>query len=185
MGWLSSTAVAPELDLAQLILRQPGVLVAVIGGFLVLGLLFWGLAGALHWYRLPAALAGGGLALALAVTLVRSGGHLPQAVGDPLALCVRDSFSLHGGLPVLNFAMLMPFAFFGTLANRRPISVTVCCALLSAGIEVTQAYTGLGICQKQDFLNNTAGALLAALIAWVVVAILGIERPSRLREHEA
>jgi hypothetical protein len=185
MGWQMVDRVAPELDLAQLILHKPGVLAAVLGGFVLLGLLAWGLASALHWYRLPAVLAGGGLALALAVTLVRSGGHLPQGVGDPLALCMRDSFSLHGGLPVLNFAMLMPLAFFATLATRRPISVTLCCALLSAGIEVTQALTGLGICQKQDFLNNTAGALLAALVAWAVLAILGIERPGRYRAREA
>jgi glycopeptide antibiotics resistance protein len=73
---------------------------------------------------------------------------------------------------VLNFLMLTPFAFFGTLATRRPITMVVVSAVISGGIEITQAWTGLGVCQKQDFLNNTIGAVVAVLAAWVLTLLL-------------
>jgi hypothetical protein len=161
--------VDPEIDLTKTIMGQPGVLAA----FLLCSVLFgggvWLLAGTLGWRRLPATLAAAGLALAVAVTLVRSGGHLPDPSTNPVALCLRDPFSLHGGLEVLNFLMLTPFAFFGTLATRRPITMMITAAVVSGGIEIAQAWTGLGICQKQDFLNNTIGAIVAAGVAWALL----------------
>lgn len=166
-----------ELGLAETILRQPGVLAAIVVGSLVLGTLGALLASWRGWAKAPAALAGCGVALALGVTLVRSGFDPTRAgIRHPLAACLRDSFSLDGGLQLLNFAMLMPVAFFGTLATRRPIATLLCCALLSGGIEVVQSMTGVGICQKQDFLNNSIGALPAAGVAWVLLALLGRTR---------
>lgn len=157
---------------------QPGVLAA----FVLFGALFgvgtWLLADTLGWRRLPAVLAAGGLSLAVAVTLVRSGGHWPDFGVNPVAMCLRDGFSLTGGLAVLNVAMLMPFAFFATLATRRPIVVMLTSAAVSAGIELTQAWTGLGICQTQDFLNNTVGAIAAAATAWLIMTLLGRHTPT-------
>jgi VanZ like family len=164
--------VGPEIDLTRTILGQPGVLAAFLLCCALFGAAVWLVAGTFGWRRLPATLAAVGLSLAVAVTLVRSGGHLPDAHTDPVTLCMRDPFSLHGGLQVLNFLMLTPFAFFATLATRRPISVMVASALVSGGIEITQAWTGLGVCQKQDFLNNTIGAVLAAGAAWVLIMLL-------------
>lgn len=170
------TRAGPTLDLTETILRQPGVLAAfvLLCGLFCVGT--WLVARALGWHRLFATLAAAGLALAIAVTLVRPGGHLPDPNADPIALCLHDQFSLHGGLPVLNVLMLMPFAFFGTLATRRPIVLMVLSAVLSAGIELTQAWTGLGVCQKQDFLNNTFGAIAAAAAAWLLLALAGRRR---------
>lgn len=162
----------PEINLTRTILAQPGVLAAFILLCALFGVGTWLVARAMGWHRPFAVLAAGGLALAVAVTLVRPGGHLPNPDTDPVAMCLRDSFSLHGGLPVLNVVMLMPFAFFGTLATRRPIVMVLASAALSAGIELTQAWTGLGVCQKQDFLNNTVGAVVAAVVAWLLLTVL-------------
>jgi hypothetical protein len=164
--------VGPEIDLTRTIMGQPGVLAAFLLFCALFGAGMWLVAGTFGWRRLPATLAAVGLSLAVAVTLVRSGGHLPSSHTDPVTLCMRDPFSLHGGLQVLNFLMLTPFAFFATLSTRRPFSVMVVSALVSGGIEITQAWTGLGVCQKQDFLNNTIGAVLAAGAAWALLMLL-------------
>jgi hypothetical protein len=170
----------PELDLTWLIMGKPGVLAAFLLCCTLLGAGTWLAAGRLGWRRTPATLAAVGLSLALAVTLVRSGGHLPEAGTNPVALCLRDAFSLDSGLQVLNFLMLMPFAFFATVATRRPVSVIVLSAVISGGIEILQGWTGLGVCQKQDFLNNTLGALVAASIGWLLVKIV---RSARKGNH--
>jgi hypothetical protein len=169
----------PEINLTRTILDQPGVLAAFVLLCALFGVGTWLLARRLGWHRLFAMSAAAGLSLAIAVTLVRPGGHLPNPVASPVAMCLHDQFSLHGGLQVLNLLMLTPFAFFGTLATRRPISLAVVSAVLSAGIELTQAWTGLGVCQKQDFLNNTFGAAIAAVVAWLLLAIIGRNRTTR------
>jgi hypothetical protein len=166
----------PEINLTRTILDQPGVLAAFILLCALFGVGTWLVARSLGWHRLCAVLSAVGLSLAVAVTLVRPGGHLPDPGADPVAMCLRDHFSLHGGLPVLNFLMLMPFAFFGTLATRRPIVLAVVSAVLSAGIELTQAWTGVGVCQKQDFLNNSLGATVAAVAAWLLLLFFGRNR---------
>jgi hypothetical protein len=168
--------VGPEIDLTWTIMGQPGVLAAFLLFCALFGAGMWLVAAAVGWRRLPATLAAVGLSLAIAVTLVRTGGHLPDASTNPVTLCMRDRFSLHGRWEVLNFLMLMPFAFFATLSTRRPISVMVITAVVSGGIEITQAWTGLGVCQKQDFLNNTLGAVLAAGAAWLLIVLLGSNR---------
>lgn len=158
---------------------QPGVLAAFVLFCALFGVGTWLLADSLGWRRLPAVLASAGLALAVAVTLVRSGGHWPDFGVNPVAVCLRDGFSLTGGLAVLNFVMLMPFAFFAALATRHPARIMVASALVSAGIEITQAWTGLGVCQTQDFLNNTIGATVAAGLAWLLMALLDRRTPAQ------
>ena len=177
-GFLDSAG--PSIGLAEDMLSRPGVFVAEVFGALILGVLAWLLARKLGWYRWAAVLAAAGLAMALAVTLVRHGGHLPTGE-DPLYKCVSGQFSLHSETSQLNFLMLMPFAFFGTIATRRPLSIAIASAVLSAGIEVTQALTGLGVCDKQDFLNNTIGALIAVAVAWFLLLVTGTNGPHRHR----
>jgi VanZ like family len=171
--WTLRDRAGTEIELTRTIMAQPGVLAVFLLCCALFGAGVWLLSGTLRWRRLPATLAAVGLALAVAVTLVRSGGHLPDTAANPVTLCLRDPFSLHGGLEMLNFLMLMPFAFFGTLATRRPISTIAVSAVVSGGIELAQAWTGLGVCQQQDFVNNTVGAAVAAGIAWVLLAVTG------------
>ena len=176
LGFLNSAG--PSIGLAEDMLSRPGVFAAEVFGTVVLGVLAWLLARRLGWYRWAAVLAAAGLAMALSVTLVRHGGHLPTGE-NPLYLCVSGKFSLHSETSQLNFLMLMPFAFFGTIATRRPFCLAIGSALLSAGIEITQAFTGLGVCDKQDFLNNTIGALIAVAVAWFLLLVTGTNGPRR------
>lgn len=178
------TRAQPEINLTRTILDQPGVLAAFVLLCALFGVGMWLVARSLGWHRLFATLAAVSLSLAIAVTLVRPGGHLPNPGASPVSMCLHDQFSLHGGLQVLNLLMLTPFAFFGTLATRRPITLMVASALLSAGIELTQAWTGLGICQKQDFLNNTFGAIIAAATAWLLLVALGRNRTAKDHQQD-
>lgn len=175
-GFLANAG--PSIGLAEDMLSRPSVFAAEVLGTVILGVLAWLLAGRLGWSRWAAVLAAAGLAMALAVTLVRHGGHLPTGQ-NPLYLCVSGQFSLHSETSQLNVLMLMPFAFFGTIATRRPFSIAIGSALLSASIEITQALTGLGICDKQDFVNNTIGALIAVALAWLLLLITRTNGPRR------
>jgi hypothetical protein len=178
LGFLSDAG--PSIGLAEDMLSRPGVFAAEVLGALILGLLAWLLATRVGWIRWASVLAAAGLAMALAVTLVRHGGHLPTGE-NPIYRCVSGTFSLHSETSRLNFLMLMPVAFFGTIGTRRPFSIAIASALLSAGIEITQALTGLGVCDKQDFLNNTIGALIAVGAAWVLLLLTRTNGPRRYR----
>ncbi|MGH3494536.1 MAG: VanZ family protein [Sciscionella sp.] len=168
-----------DIGLAETIISQPAVFAALVFGSLVFGVLAVVLAGWAGWSRSAAGLVGVGLALALSVTLVRPGSH---AIGSehPLSACLRGSFSLLGSQQVLNFVMLMPFAFFAATATRRPIVISLLCAMISAGIELTQSITGIGVCEESDWLNNTIGAVLAALLGW---ALSSANRPRVTRDR--
>ncbi len=125
------------------------------------------------WATGPAAIAGAGLALALVVTLCRLP---PQPYGPEVTpvvepFCHLNGFSLAGSNELLNALMLIPFAFFATLATRNPLAVMLVSITLSGLIELTQGVTGAGICETQDFFNNSAGAIVAAIAGWVVTSL--------------
>ncbi|SDI64060.1 VanZ like family protein [Actinokineospora alba] len=167
-----------DADLAERILNQPLVAAAMVAGCVVIGFVALVLARWRGWRRVPAVLAGFGLALALAVTLGRSGVLDPDiATLDPLRRCVENDFALASTKQRLNFYMLMPFAFFATLAIRRAWPVMIACAVLSAGIELTQALIAVGICDSQDFYNNTVGGLIAVVAAWGIDKIVSTHEP--------
>ncbi|MBC6446650.1 VanZ family protein [Actinokineospora xionganensis] len=173
--------VGQDADLAERILNQPLVAAAMVAGCVVIGFAAFVLAGWRNWPRVPAVLAGFGLALALAVTLGRSGVLDPDiATMDPFRRCVENDFALASTKQRLNFYMLMPFAFFATLTVRRPLLVMISCAALSAGIELTQALIAVGVCDSQDFYNNTAGGVIAVAAAWAI----GLLVPVRGRDTE-
>ena len=129
-----------------------------------------------------AVLAACGLALVLAVTLVRPVGHFPAGGLNPLAVvreCGVGGLSLHRTYEKLNVAMLMPFAFFATLATRRPVLVAAVSLLVSGCVEFLQGATGAGTCQVRDLVHNTAGAVLGVLLAVLLGAAPGAVRRVR------
>ncbi|WP_447005366.1 VanZ family protein [Saccharothrix isguenensis] len=162
-----------DADVAEAVLGQPVAVVTLVAGSLVLGAAGFAVARWRRWPAIPAVLAGCGLALALAVTLARTGGSFTLVTTDPVGRCVGNvGFSLAGSWERLNVVMLVPFAFFATVACRRPFAVLSVSGLVSGAVELTQAATGIGVCEAQDFSNNTIGALVAALVAWLVAALV-------------
>ncbi|MFC0546770.1 VanZ family protein [Kutzneria chonburiensis] len=156
-------------------LSKPDVTAALLVGGLVLGALALVAAHLFRWNKPASALAGVSLALALSVTLVRPyWGDV--RLGDPLRMCVPGHFSVTAGEALLNFVMLMPLGFFGVLATKRPLLVAMGCVSVSAGIEITQAMFELGVCDGQDFMNNSVGGVLATLAGWLLLLAVGRNR---------
>jgi hypothetical protein len=156
-------------------LSKPDVTAALLVGGLVLGALALVAAHLFRWNKPASALAGVSLALALSVTLVRPyWGDV--RLGDPLRMCVPGHFSVTAGEALLNFVMLMPLGFFGVLATKRPLLVAMGCVSVSAGIEITQAMFELGVCDGQDFMNNSVGGVLATVAGWLLLLVVGRNR---------
>jgi uncharacterized membrane protein AbrB (regulator of aidB expression) len=158
-----------DLDLVGLAIDHSQVTLAFIVGCLLLGALADGVAVRRGWPRLPAVLAACGLALALAVTVVRPGVDYEAAGWGPTGVargCAAGSFSLSNTYERLNVLMLVPFALFGTLAVRRPAALLVASILLSGAVEYVQGATGDGTCQLRDMVHNTGGAVLAVALGW-------------------
>ncbi|HTI23587.1 MAG TPA: VanZ family protein [Kutzneria sp.] len=159
-------------------LSKPDVTAALLIGGFVLGALALVAASLFRWSKPASALAGVSLALALSVTLVRPyWGDV--RLGDPLRMCVPGHFSVTAGEALLNFVMLMPLGFFGVLATKRPLLVAMGCVSVSAGIEITQAMFELGVCDGQDFMNNSVGGVLATVAGWLLLLVLGRNRRRR------
>ncbi len=165
----------PDLNphnLLNILLHHLEVPVAFIPGSLLLGGLAWWLAPRRGWAQTPAVLAGCALALALALTVVRPFGHFSVGGFNPLTTlreCSVGSMSLRHLYEQLNVAMLVPFALFGTLATRRPLVIVASSALVSGFAEFFQGATGGGECQVRDLVHNTAGGVIGALLAVVVL----------------
>lgn len=181
-------AASEDVDLAERVFAQPGVLTAMLGGCLVLGVLGLVIGRAFRWRPWCTGLAGAGLAGALAVTLARDGDWAQSSGGglrDAWAQCIPNAFSLSGSYARLNFVMLMPFAFFAVLAVRRFLPVAVLCLGAGIGIELFQVVSGRGVCEIQDMLNNTIGGMLAAVAGWMLHRLIGTGRrtPVVPRQH--
>jgi hypothetical protein len=136
------------------------------------GALAWGgwLAARRYWLRpVPAVLAGISLGLVLGVTFSRT---LPDWVLAPgREFCHLNGFSLHGSAELLNALLFVPFVLCAVLATHRPLAVAASAVALSALIEVVQPLTGRGLCETQDFFNNSAGAVMAAGLAAGLLAV--------------
>jgi VanZ like family len=172
-----------DLDLHAILYltaHHPEVPAAFAAGSLLLGGAAWWLAPRWGWAQVPAVLAGCSLALALAATLVRPIGLFPSGGLDPLAIlreCAVGNLSLARTYEKLNVMMLMPFAFFATLATRRPAIIAGSCLLISGSVEFVQGATGGGTCQATDLVHNAAGGVLGVLLA--AMALLLLVRRSR------
>ena len=179
-----------DLDLHSILYltaQHPEIPAAFAAGSLLFSGAAWWLAPRWGWAQVPAALAGCGLALALAVTLVRP---LELFSSNPLIVlreCGLGSLSVARIYEKLNVAMLVPFAFFATLATRRPAIIAATCLLISGLVEFVQGATRGGICQAGDLAHNTVGSVLGVGLAAVVLRLLarsreataGIESPLR------
>jgi hypothetical protein len=153
--------------LAEIIFNQPLVALALVLGCSTAVVAALVVAKWRGWRKLPAVLAGCGLAMALAVTLAR-----PELVAYSslrgISPCYFNDFSLADPLARLNLLLLTPFAFFGTLATRRPWPVLATSAAVSVFVELFQALTSAGSCETQDFYNNAVGAACAVALASLV-----------------
>jgi VanZ like family len=155
-------------NLINIFLHHLEVPASFIPGAVLLAGAAWWWAPRQGWDRRFAVLAGCGLALALALTVVRPFGHFPTGGLSPLTtlrVCTVGTFSLAQLYEELNVVMLVPFAIFGTLATRRPVFVAMSSMLVSVLIEYVQGATGGGECQLRDIAHNTLGAVFGALIA--------------------
>ncbi len=167
-----------DLDLHSifyLTAQYPEIPAAFAAGSLLLSGAAWWLAPRWGWAQVPAALAGCGLALALAVTLVRPVGLVSPSALNPLIVlreCGIGSLSLARTYEKLNIAMLVPFAFFANLATRRPATIVAVCLLISGLVEFVQGATGGGTCQAGDLMHNTVGSVLAVGLAAVALRLL-------------
>lgn len=161
--------------LINIVLHHLEVPATFIPGSLLLGGVAWWLAPRRGWARLPAALAGCGLALVLAVTVARPIGQFAAGGLNPLTTlqqCMVGSLSVAQVYEQLNVLMLMPFAFFGALAARRPRLIATSCVLLTGFVELVQSATGGGQCQVRDLVHNSAGGVLGVLLAIVTLRLL-------------
>ncbi|WP_440312618.1 VanZ family protein [Leucobacter chromiireducens] len=75
--------------------------------------------------------------------------------------------------PFANVVLFVPIAFLGALFIRRPLTVALLGSLASALIETAQAILpALGrSCSTNDWLANSIGALIGALLAWGALAL--------------
>jgi hypothetical protein len=148
-------------------LSNPLIAGGVVAGGVALG--FGGRLAARRagWRPVPSMLAGISLGIVLGVTFSRT---LPDWAGRD-QFCQINGFSLHGSAELLNALLFVPLVFCAVLATRRPVAVPVSAVALSAVIEVVQPLTRRGLCETQDFLNNSAGAVAAAVLAAGVLAV--------------
>ncbi|MER6051099.1 VanZ family protein [Streptomyces sp. NPDC001793] len=104
----------------------------------------------------------------LCLTLWSTGGT--QGSGTcVINLNVFEPFGTEQG--ILNCLMFVPMGFLGALVTRRIILGAASGVLVSAAIETTQgAIPAIGrACDTSDFVSNSTGGILGALLAFVLV----------------
>ncbi|HEX7306347.1 VanZ family protein [Lentzea sp.] len=155
------------LDAVIRTLTNPLIAAGVVAGAVTVGSAGWFAARRWGWRPAPSVLAGLSLGVVLGVTFSRT---LPDWAGRD-QFCQVDAFSLVGSAELLNALLFVPLVFFAVLATRRPLVVLASAIALSAAIEIVQPLTRRGLCETQDFLNNSAGAVAAAVVAAAVIAV--------------
>ncbi|MFT7837801.1 VanZ family protein [Saccharothrix sp. BKS2] len=155
-------------------LSDPLIASGVCVGSAALGFTAWLTARRFGRRPVPAVLAGLFLGLVLGVTFSRTTSNhsgQPGVVELDRTFCHINGFSLHGTNELLNAVLFMPLVLCAVLATRRPLAVFGAAAALSALIELGQPLVDRGLCETQDFLNNTAGSLAAAGVAAGLLAL--------------
>ncbi|EME55238.1 VanZ family protein [Amycolatopsis decaplanina] len=113
--------------------------------------------------RILWALAGMSLVPVIALTLVPTG----RAI-DEVLCTVQFSLPTLGAVELLaNVALFLPPVCFAALASLRPLTMLAAGSALSAVVETLQALVpAIGrACDTNDWLMNTIGAVLGALLA--------------------
>jgi hypothetical protein len=100
---------------------------------------------------------------------------LSPVAGRSFVFCVvQFSMPRLGSVELLaNVALFVPPVFFATLATRRPLLTLAAGTALSAAIEVVQGLVpAIGrACDTNDWAMNTAGAVVAVLLATATTAL--------------
>lgn len=147
---------------------------------LILVPLAWWLATALRGSRPAAVAAAVCLSAAVTVTLARPGLRSEQADWSRLSsVCTITDPRPMPTEALLNLLLLAPFAALAVLSVGRPIRVALVAVAVSVGIEVAQAVYSVGACDSSDVVRNSAGALVAALLAAALTVDVGPGRRER------
>lgn len=153
------------LRIASIMLTDPSTLASFVAASVLLAPLLTWYAGHVGWSRwrlLASALAGVGVAATLALTwgrwLVIPDLHWRGCLAG-------SSLGTTDGEAILNWLVLMPGAFFATLAWQRVWPVVGLCLGVPVLVELVQSFAGLGTCQTVDVIRNGGGALVAAAVA--------------------
>ncbi|PUB19792.1 VanZ like protein [Promicromonospora sp. AC04] len=114
--------------------------------------------------------------LALAALPVIVLALVPTSISRPddVVCTVQFSVPTLGGVETLaNIALFFPLTFFAALATRRPLLMFVAGSGLSAAIEALQAVApAIGrACDTNDWMMNTIGAAVGALLAWGTMTV--------------
>jgi glycopeptide antibiotics resistance protein len=165
-----STYLAEHASLVPLALSAV-ILVCVVIGYLVVRSRW-------HGALLSRVLAVLSLVAVLALTLSPT-----SRVGAPGCTVQLDLSGLAGVESLANLGLFVPLALFTTLATRRPLLTLVTASALSAAIELAQVLVpALGrACDTHDWVMNTGGAILGAVLGAGTVALGGRRARSRGR----
>ena len=152
--------------------------------FLFLGLVLGPpLARALDWRPSGTILAIWGLGGALSVTFISRIGRNdfmldPATVGQCLSGLTKPWLSADS---VLNLVMLLPLGAGLMLASRRYSVALTGVVAVSVGIELMQAISGLGACERGDIVRNTIGGVVGiALVRLAKLASKSNRQPASL-----
>jgi VanZ like family len=157
-------------EYVEWMLRTPisraALLMAVVGGLLV----GWWVADRLGWRRFGTTLAIVGLGSALVATFVSRIGYYDfhlnwRAINDCVGGITASWVDPEG---VLNLLLLVPFGVGMMLATRSLSLAVTNVAVTAVGIELAQAVSGLGVCQRGDMVRNSVGGLIAVLVTFLV-----------------
>ncbi|MFD4638016.1 VanZ family protein [Lentzea sp. NPDC058436] len=165
-----------SLDAVVFVLSDPLTAGGLVFGAVALGAGAWFAARRFGWRPVPSAFAGIFLGLVLALTFWRSQPSW-ALVGNQF--CTFNGFSLNGVSEQFNVLLFVPLVWCAVLATRRPLAVLVAAVASSAAIELLQPIVGRGLCETQDFFNNSAGAVVAAALAGGYVALRDRVKVSR------
>ncbi|PRY44692.1 VanZ family protein [Umezawaea tangerina] len=155
-------------------LENPLIAGGVVLGGVLLGIGGWQAAKRFGWRRGPSVAAGISLGVVLGATFSRTlpdYASMPGVVPRERPFCYVNGFSAVGGNEMINVLLFVPLVFFAVLAVRRVLVVAGAAVALSAVVELLQPLTHRGLCETQDFLNNSAGSLVAAAAGAAVLAL--------------
>ena len=140
--------------------RTPEARLAVLAVLTLGPVLAWPLAHWLHWNLWGTVLVVWGLGGALVPTFVSRLGYYDLRL-DWSAGCApgTDQWATEDSL--LNLMLLVPFGVGLVWASRSALVGVIGVITVAVGIEIGQAISGLGSCERGDLVRNALGGLLA------------------------